>query len=357
MNKKKGSVALLALSYNSQPFLKKLIASVRSQTYKNCHLIIIDNNSSDGSVPYLHRYYPHTELILNEKNLGVGGGYNIAIQAVLGRYDYIGLLNPDVVLDKNWVTHLANTLEKHKDIQACGGLVLNWNTTHIESAGGIIVNLLLGVFGGLHGGLPVQSLPKNFKEKEHAIFFSAFPAFMVKTSAFKKYGLFDADYFMSSEEVDLCWRIWNGGERVLCNPKAYIRHYIHGSNPNKKISLYIYRQTELNILLTYYKNLQIRTFIVLIFPLIFIRTLLAFSYIYISPRITISKLKGIYNFFPKIFSPKYLSHRRNISKIRKKSDWQVLKNNPTPLLSFKIIFFSIFSWFKNIRITFKYAPD
>lgn len=354
--KKKYSVVHFILNYNSKEFLKYSLTSLMRQSYKNLKIVVIDNDSTDNSVVYIRRHYPNIEIIENKKNLGVGGGFNVGVKKYIHTSVYMGFFNPDIILDKYWTSHIVKILKQDADVQTCCGLIKSWGGRTIENAGGTIVNVFLGIFGGFLGGISTRSISVKYK-KEFPVFFATLTAMMVRSSAFKKYGLFDSHYFMSSEEADFCWRIWLNGKKVLCNPKAIIRHYIHGSKPNKKTALHIYKQTELNVLLTYYKNLEIVTF-VLLFPIVLAaRFLASLSYIFISPRITLAKITGLLEFFPKMFLKEYIEHRRFIEKIRKKSDWDVLKNNPTPPFSFYQFASLISSWFKNIRITFLQAAN
>ncbi|GEM_PF-2023456 len=345
-------VALFILNYNSKSFLGAVIESCKKQTYRNFKIIVIDNNSADESIDFLKTHYPNIELITNKKNIGVGAGFNKGIKKYLNNFEYMAFFNPDMKIHKHWLKETLWSLENDPQAQTCAGLLTDWQGKHTENAGGIIVNIFTGIFGGFLSGIPIKKLPKQYKNKTFPVFYSTLTSMLVRTNAFKKYGLFDEGYFMSSEEIDFCWRVWMNGGKILCNTKAKAAHYIHGSNPSTNIKLYIFKHTETNILLTYYKNLSTLTFLLLIVPLIIFRLTASLLYIPVSPRITITKLEGILLFFPQMLTKKYRTHRSFISQIKRQNDWIILKYNPTPLFSFTPIYTSMKKWFATIRISY-----
>jgi len=339
------SIALLVLNYNGCPYLEGCLKSLLSQTYKHFKVYVIDNKSTDGSVGFIKKHFSQVSLIENFENFGVGKGFNDAIKTFSKEFDYIGLFNPDIKVDKNWLKESVSTLDNYPEAEICASLVLDWRGKKIDTAGGRIINFLAGVFGGFLGNLPVKNVPPAYKKKEFPVFFGVVTAMLVRASAFKKFGFFDEDYFMYFEDVDFSWRVLLGGGKIYCNPKAVVYHYGHGSKPEKGLSLKLLKQTEINLLATYFKNLSSLFFLLVFVPLVVIRVLASFLYLPISPKITLAKISGICLFLTRLFFGQYRKQKIFVSYIRKLTDRQVLALNPTSLFSFTPLVSMMSHWF------------
>ncbi len=350
----KNKTVVIVLNYNCYKFLPECLKSLFNQTAENYEVWVIDNNSQDKSKNYLREIASREhrvpfKLIENNHNFGVGRAFNQAIKKAIGQgFKRIALMNADVRADRNWLQESLKTLEKNNKIAICASLSLDWQGETIDSAGGAIRNLFFGVFVGFLGGEKITQIPKEYRQEEFSIFSGLVTAMMIRVAVFKKYGLFDPDYFMYFEDVDLSWRILLGGEQIVVNPRARVFHWGHGSSPDKKLSLRLLSQTETNLLTVYYKNLSLGVFILLFLPLIASRTVFSLGYLLISPKITMAKLVGIINFFIKLILGKYRSSRRLAQRNRKINDKRVFKHNPYLPFKFDVIKIGL-SWIKDVR--------
>ena len=91
MSQKNPKISVVILNWNGKKFLEQFLPNVLTTSYKNFELIIIDNGSSDESVPFLKDFYPSIRLIELPKNLGFAGGYNEGLKQI--DTDYYVLLN------------------------------------------------------------------------------------------------------------------------------------------------------------------------------------------------------------------------------------------------------------------------
>jgi len=347
-NHKSPKVALVVLNYNCQPFIKSCLNSLLRQKYKNKKVFFIDNHSSDASVSYVQKHYPQVILIKNKKNFGIGKGFNVVIKKVINDFDYFGLFNTDIKADKNWLYQLIDTFSQNPNIEVANGLTFNWQGDLVDNAGGTIINFFNGIIGGFLDSQTTKNLPLKYKNHVYPVFFSLITGMLVKTSAFKKVGFFAEDYFMFCEEFDFCWRVLLTGSKVICNPKATMRHYTYHEKRNKIIVAKILKLTETNLLATYYKNLS-SVGLLTVFPiLIMARFFMAVIYIAIVPKVAFLKTEGIALFFKNLFRGKYHQSRRLNLKIRKLSDQQILSVNPTNIFNIKTIFNLALSWFKTV---------
>ena len=109
-------ISVIVLCYNQLDYTKQCVKSVLEQTaYPNYELIIVDNNSTDGTVNYLkqvERENGNVKLVLNQDNRGFAGGNNDGIAVSDG--DYIVLLNNDTIVTRGWLTGLLKHYEKNQ---------------------------------------------------------------------------------------------------------------------------------------------------------------------------------------------------------------------------------------------------
>ena len=106
-------VSIIVLNYNAGDLLLNCIKSIKESSYENIEIIVVDNISSDGSQIKCQKKYPEIKLIQNKENLGYCGGNNIGIQASKG--EFIVILNPDTVVEPNWLDELISAHNKFGD--------------------------------------------------------------------------------------------------------------------------------------------------------------------------------------------------------------------------------------------------
>lgn len=101
------TISIIIVNYNGRHLLKECFSSLRKLTYpqENIEIIMVDNNSSDDSIPYVRKSFPEVKIISNESNAGFTGGNISGFSAATG--EYIVLLNSDVVVDKHWLSALV----------------------------------------------------------------------------------------------------------------------------------------------------------------------------------------------------------------------------------------------------------
>lgn len=119
MNKK---ISVIIPVYNTNPeFLQKAINSVLNQTYKNIEVIIVNDGSTDNNTLNFLKTLDNKNInIINQENKGAGGARNTGINSATG--DYIGFLDADDWLDKNFYEVLFNLCANNDADIACGML-------------------------------------------------------------------------------------------------------------------------------------------------------------------------------------------------------------------------------------------
>jgi GT2 family glycosyltransferase len=342
MRKDFSRVAVLILNYNGKCYLRRCLDTVLSQslTYGGYDVYLIDNASVDGSVEYVRENYPSVKIIQNKMNLGFAGGFNIAIEKVIDKYDYLVILNNDVIVEENWLEELILPFKRDPKIGICTSLVLFPDGELIDHAGGYVLNLAFGVVGGFMGRKSIRTIRFT---SYFPVFYASGCAMAVSTTLLKKIGCFDPTYFMYYEDVDLSWRAQLAGYKVVCNPNAVLYHL--GSGREKKLEGSLEYHKEKNLLSTFFANLSFVN-LIMFFPLLVSCRLLIVSLIYLreSKICFRARLRGIAYF---IKNARYNLEKRKITqKLRRVPDRVVFSSNPTPLFSLRL-FIQEFKKFKH----------
>src|SRR6266571_3173577 len=123
----KSDVVFVIVSYNTRRLLEELFNFFAGIALPFSYsLIVVDNNSTDGSKEYL-RQQKHVTVIQNEENIGYGQAMNRGIAA--SESSYVAVLNTDLILNGEALTALWNYLESHSDVGICAPLICNADGT------------------------------------------------------------------------------------------------------------------------------------------------------------------------------------------------------------------------------------
>ena len=101
-------VTVTIVTHNSGRFIRKCLDSVFRQRYSPAEIIVVDNASTDGTAEMLAGYSPPLRLIRNTANAGFAAAQNLAIRA--GRGEWVLTLNPDVILEPDFLESLLKSL-------------------------------------------------------------------------------------------------------------------------------------------------------------------------------------------------------------------------------------------------------
>jgi len=215
-------VSIIVLNWNGKQFLKNCLDSLRKLTYKSVEIIIVDNNSTDGSQEFIKKYYPKFILVENKKNYGFARGNNIGFHKSKGKY--VLFLNNDTVVSPSFLESLVDDLEKDSKIGCIQPQIrLTSEKDRLDQMGSYI---------SFVGFLYHYGYRKKYSEKTYGkrreIFSAKGACIMFSSKLLKKIGLFDEDFFIFFEETDLCFRVWLSGYRVVYEPKSTIYHVVGG---------------------------------------------------------------------------------------------------------------------------------
>lgn len=237
-------LSITICSWNAKDDLRACLQSLwEVQNEAKFEVIIIENDSEDGSGDMVKSEFPEFRLEQQKINLGFCGGHNLGVALMQGKHWFC--LNSDTVVHPGAIRTMLDYLDNHPDVAIVGPKLLNTDGTLQFSVrrfpnpvAALFRNTLLGKL------FPNNKATKHYlmKELDHeheteADWVSG-AAFMMSRTALEKVGSFDPEYFMFCEDVDLCWRCHKNGFKVMYVPQAQITHHIGRSTdkvPNRMI--------------------------------------------------------------------------------------------------------------------------
>ncbi len=234
----KSSLAIVILNWNGKKHLKKYLPSVtKFSKNENVEIIIADNGSTDNSIALLSKEYPDLKIIQLDQNYGFAEGYNKALQQINTKY--YCLLNSDVRVTENWIKPIIDLLEQNDQIAAVQPKILsdrsNQHFEHAGAAGGFIDQFGYPFCRGRI--MDKIELDKGQYDQSTEIFWASGACLFIRSEIFHSAGGFDGKYFAHMEEIDLCWRIKNGGYQIKYCPDSTVFHYggatLEYHNPRK----------------------------------------------------------------------------------------------------------------------------
>ena len=212
-------LSIIILNYNVCHFLELCLKSVeRAILTINAEIIVIDNNSDDGSCEMVKQFFPEVILIKNSENFGFSKGNNIAVSKAKG--EYLCILNPDTVVAENTFLKLLDFTENKEKLGIVGCKLINGSGNFLpESKRNIIyVNAAFKKMSGYSKNYYANHLNQN----DIGVVDILVGAFMLlKRDLFNSVQGFDEDYFMYGEDIDFSYKIANAG---------YVNHYLGSLN-------------------------------------------------------------------------------------------------------------------------------
>ena len=208
-------------------------------------VFVVDNNSIDGSVTMVEQKFPSVKLIANKENVGFSRANNQAMEIAKG--EYVLLLNPDTLVEEDTFEKVVSFMDERPD---AGGLGINM----VDGKGIFLPESKRSLptpevaFYKIFGLSWLFPKSKRFgkyhltylsKDETHEIEVLSGAFMLMRKTALDKVGLLDEDYFMYGEDIDLSYRIIQGGFKNYYYHEARIIHY-KGESTKKGSLNYVY---------------------------------------------------------------------------------------------------------------------
>ena len=260
-------ISFIIINYNTKQLTNQSIESIYNSFDKkdSFEIILVDNASEDGSKEYfltLSKHLNNFKYVYNTQNYGFGKANNIGFQYASGEYIYI--LNSDTILHiKNISEIIRKKFDQFPEVGVLATKVLyedgslQPNVQNFSTILTIVIRLLkLGQFVrnnekimNLFKLLPfkpsiVKSYLENFnKEREESfIDWASGCSLIFKREVYEKLKGFDENFFMYTEDEEICYRVHRLGYKILYTPDIVVTHFEGKSNKNKEINEFLLKE-------------------------------------------------------------------------------------------------------------------
>ncbi len=221
-------VSIITLNWNGLEDTIECLESLKTITYPNYEVIVVDNGSEGNDAQVLkEKFGGYIHLIENDKNYGYTGGNNLAIRHVLAHSppDYFLILNNDTVVAPDFLDHLVGAAEADASIGVVGPKIYYYDSPNRIQSAGNRINMWTGWVYSI-GGRQIDTGQYNKRQKVDWI---SGCCLLAKREVIQKVGGFDESYFFGWEEVDYCLAVRKSGYEVIYVPQSKAWHKARGA--------------------------------------------------------------------------------------------------------------------------------
>jgi len=231
-------VGIVIINYNGASMVSHCLDQLKELIYPNKEIVFLDNASTDDSTEIVKNKFPGVKIHQTGHNAGYSGGAEIAVNmAKRNKWDYLMLMNPDIIFEPDYLQVLLQKLEANSKIGAIIGKLYKYHfaeqekTNIIDSAGILAYRDRRFVDRG-----QAQEDKGQFDQEEE-VFGITGAAPLYRVEALKDIEVlgevFDQDFFMYKEDVDVSWRLQLFGWQCWYIPEA-IAHHGRGTGVYKR---------------------------------------------------------------------------------------------------------------------------
>lgn len=215
------NVWIIIVNWNGREITLDCLDSLHHSTYRNQHVLVVDNASTDGSVEQIRKLFPDVEVLALPENRRFAGGNNTGIRHALDRgAELLLLLNNDTTVDPGFLEPLVARLASDPS----AGIVAPKIFYHAQPdrlwyAGGSI-----SFWTGSMRHLGIREDDNGQYDTPGETDYASGCCFLTRAKLVAEIGLLDESYYMYTEDADWCMRARRAGYRVMYEPKARVWH-------------------------------------------------------------------------------------------------------------------------------------
>jgi len=226
----KTRVSIIVVNYNGKQFLHDCFSAIFRQTYSPSEVIMVDNASRDESVAFIREHFPAVIVLVNESNMGFAGGTNVGIRKATG--EYILTLNNDTRIDASFLREIIRPMVEDPTVGMCASKML-FPDGRINSTGICISR------SGAAWDRGMGDPDMGQYDLQEEVFGPCAGAALYRRKMLDEIGLFDEDFFLFMEDVDIAFRARLSGWQCIYIPSARVIH-IHGGTAGFKSDTSVY---------------------------------------------------------------------------------------------------------------------
>lgn len=224
-DKKFPKIFVIILNFNGIKTLADCLGSVFQSDYPNFEIVVVDNDSNDGSFEQARNQFSRVHFIKNSQNIGFSKGNNIGIRYALEKFaDYVFILNNDTIIERSTISSLEKFARLNPNAGVISPLIFD-NNNEIWFAGGKIS----------WRKMKTEHVLKFPSQETCSTEYISGCAMFVKKEVFKKAGLFDERFFLYYEDADFSVRAKKSGYMLIICCFSQIKHLEQSktANPEK----------------------------------------------------------------------------------------------------------------------------
>jgi GT2 family glycosyltransferase len=232
------TVSVIIPNYNGLRFLPTCLAALRAQSYPAAlsEVILVDDASSDGSVPFVRQHFPEVKVVCMPRNRGLATACNAG--AAVARGDLLVMLNNDTEAEPGWLTGLVEASLAYPEAGAVASKMLLFDRRDVLHSAGDLMGA-----DGIPRNRGVWQRDEGQFDRHTAVFGGCGGAVAYRRQAWEQAGGFDERLFMYLEDVDLAWRLQLRGWKAVFAPGARVYHHLSATGGGPLASFYTGRNT------------------------------------------------------------------------------------------------------------------
>ena len=225
-------ISVIIPNWNGAHHLPECLQSLRTQQFQNFETLVVDNGSSDESIELLARDFDWVRVIPRDDNGGFSKAVNDGIRQ--SRAAFIVLLNNDTRAEPDWLAALHAGMQRYPEASLGASRMLLYDPPHLVDSAGDGYSMRLGAGYNLASGQPSKQV-----DQDAWVFGACAGAAIYRRSLFDDIGLFDEDFFLIFEDVDIALRAQVAGHRCVYLADAMIFHKRGSSTDNSSLEVII----------------------------------------------------------------------------------------------------------------------
>ena len=220
-------VTVVIPNWNGEQFLQTCLGSLHKQSFKDSETVLVDNDSTDGSVAFVGRNFPEVRVVPLDENRGFSAAANAGIKA--SSSEFVALLNNDTEASPGWLEALVRAADAHPEAGFFASKLVDFHNRRFLDGAGDALRL-----SGLPYRLGHGERDRGQFDSPSFVFGACAAAALYRQSMLEEIGLFDEDFVSYCEDGDLSFRAQLAGYRCLYVPDAVVYHMGSASTGGKR---------------------------------------------------------------------------------------------------------------------------
>ena len=225
-------LSIIIVNYNVKCFLEQCLCSVINASGDiDVEIIVVDNNSTDGSKGFFKGRFANVKFIWSPENAGFSKANNLALKEARG--EFILFLNPDTILPEDCLEKCIAFFQQQNDMGALGLRMIDGSGTYLKESKRAFPSPFTSLFklSGLTALFPSSKIFARYylgqldQNKNHEVDVLAGAFMMIKKTVLDTTGGFDERFFMYGEDIDLSYRIQKAGFKNIYFSESTIIHF------------------------------------------------------------------------------------------------------------------------------------